>query len=205
LSASLIGGGLFVFFRYLKPETTAPAIIYEARDDLDNRRVTTDQRDDHKVAADKPRYMSIPALGVERARVIEIGIKPNSDNQLDDPTSIHDVGWYQQSALPGQPTEYLPAGLYDGHNTGVSERGVFWNLASLKNGDEIAIERGDGEVLTYQVVEVEVPKLSDIDMSKMLQTAVSGREGLNIITCAGSWNNYLGTFDHRATVRAVRD
>lgn len=154
------------------------------------------------VAADEPRYMSIEKLGVVNARVVKVGIKSGTENQLDDPVNIHDVGWYNQSVKPGYGTGNM-AGLYDGHNTGYSANGVFINLGRLAVGDLIKVERGDGEVFHYEVREVATPLLEEVDMNLMQRSAVSGTEGLNIISCGGDWDEARQTYTHRVTVRAV--
>lgn len=154
------------------------------------------------VTADEPRYMSIEKLGIVDARVVGVGIKSGTENQLDDPVNIHNVGWYNQSAKPGFGTGNL-AGLYDGHNTGYSANGVFINLGRLVAGDLIKIERGDGQVFNYEVREVATPLLEEVDMNLMQKSAVNGVEGLNIISCGGDWDETRQTYTHRVTVRAV--
>jgi Sortase (surface protein transpeptidase) len=154
------------------------------------------------VAPDKPRFMSIASLGVENARIVELGVI-GSSNQLEDPQNIHDVGWYRESTLPGSPfnTEY--AGLYDGHNTGSTMNGVFYNLDQLAFGDIIKVERGDGVIFNYTVHEVETPTLEETDMTKMMKSFDPGVEGLNIISCGGDWDEARQTYTHRVTVRAL--
>ena len=125
--------------------------IFEARSDLDNSAPSVEEVQEHQVAPDEPRYITIERISINQARVVGIGVSgPN--NQLGDPTNIHDVGWYNASAKPGQATEKRPAGLYDGHNnTGIYYRGVFYKLGDLQSGDIITVERGDGQKFNYQV------------------------------------------------------
>jgi sortase (surface protein transpeptidase) len=169
---------------------------------------TTDPKDetlpegDWVVAPDLPRYLSIDKIGIKNARVLSMGTKPGS-NQLDDPDNINDVGWYQKSAKPGAASASQLAGLYDGHNTGINAPGVFYNLYKLGYGDIITIERGDGRIFDYAVREVETTLLENVDMGKMQKSALSGFEGLNLITCGGSWDETRQTYTHRVTVRAT--
>lgn len=155
------------------------------------------------VAPDEPRYMTIERLGIVNARVVGLGIKVGTENQLDDPNNIHDVGWYNESAKPGHEVVGNIAGLYDGHNTGYYKDGVFAYLNTLTVGDLIKIERGDGEVFNYEVHEVAMPLLEEIDMTLMRQSAIDGIEGLNIISCGGDWDESRGTYTHRVTIRAT--
>ena len=155
------------------------------------------------VAPEKPRYLSIPRLGIVSARVVELGTI-GADNQLDDPINIHDAGWYRESALPGAPFDVSYAGLYDGHNTGINQPGIFYNLAQLAEGDIITIERGDGALFNYTVREVETPPLEAVDMAKLQRSFDPAVEGLNIISCGGDWDATRQTYSHRVTVRATR-
>jgi LPXTG-site transpeptidase (sortase) family protein len=146
--------------------------------------------------------LSIPKLDINKSRVVGLGLVAGS-NQLDDPDNVNDTGWYSSSAKPGQAATGKMAGLYDGHNTGVNTKGVFYNLGKLAVGDQIIIERGDGQIFTYQVQENQMPALEDIDMNKMMQPVQSGVECLNIITCGGEWDAARQTYTHRVTIRAV--
>ena len=48
--------------------------------------VTEDAKQAWKVAANKPRFLSIPKLGIDRARVMEIGV--NNEGRLQTPINI---------------------------------------------------------------------------------------------------------------------
>ena len=152
-----------------------------------------------KVSPDKPRFLSIEKIGVDRARVIEVGL--NSEGRLQTPKNIFDVGWYRSSGKPGEGGTML----MDGHNGGPTKEGVFKHLPELDNGDIIVIERGDGKFFRYEVVENEQVPLSEADskMSKMLSSPFSGRESLSIITCTGVWSQAQSTYLSRQFLRAV--
>jgi len=73
-------------------------------------------------------------------------------------------------------------------------------------GAQIVIERGDGKVLTYKVVENQSMSIAEVNatgMKKMGQPVEDGAEGLNLITTDGKWVPRLGTFDRRILVRAT--
>ncbi|GHU06851.1 hypothetical protein FACS189431_0440 [Alphaproteobacteria bacterium] len=194
--------GAFFGVKYYFDQGQTPEPVYEARSDLDNEQVTEDQIQVYIVEPDRPRYLSIPKLGITNARVMELGTV-GADNRLDDPKNVNDAGWYRDSAKPGQATPQRPAGLYDGHNTGTSQKGIFYALGNLLTGDIITIERGDGKKFNYVVNEVSAVRLEDVDMSIMMQSITPGEEGLNIITCGGEWSKDNQTYTHRIVVRAT--
>lgn len=168
-------------------------------DEVDETEVTDKDKTEHIVAADRPRYLSIEKLGIENARVLSVGT--TSAGQLGTPLGIFDVGWYTESSKPGTGG----AMLMDGHNGGPTKEGVFKNLPSLESGDIIKLERGDGKIFNYRVVENLTFSISDANtnMSMMFFSAEPGKEGLNLITCTGQWSQAQRTYLSRNFIRAV--
>ena len=176
--------------------------------EVDETEVTQEKKDDYQVPNPSfPRYLSIPSLKISNARVVQIGTIKNT-GQLDSPKSIYDAGWYTKSGLPGAGKGAV---LIDGHNGGPTKGGIFENLGSLSKGSEIIIERGDGQRITYQVVDNREMSVEDINnesnplgMKTMLNSMDPKKEGLNMITCVGDWDYSKNTFNKRVMLRAVR-
>lgn len=145
--------------------------------------VTSAARSSYVVAPDLPRYLKIPKIGVY-ARVLQVGVL--ASGALGTPPDIYDTAWYTGSAKPGDPG----ATLIDGHLDGAYADGVFWNLHKLAPGDQIQIIRGDGAVLTYQVVKTQAFDANDPNMMQSAITPITpGKSGLNLITCNGNLNS----------------
>ena len=206
IAICLIGG--FITYRFMNrvPEAAQPDSSAQARSDVDETEVTEKDKEEHQVPADHPRYVSVPDLGVEKARVVNIGFVSGT-NQVDSPISIFDAGWFNQSDKPGLGSGAL---LMDGHNGGPSKGGIFDTLGELKIGASIIVERGDGEKFTYKVVsnkQITLDQMNDANnpdgMATALQSAEEGKQGLNIITCVGNWLPAQNTFDQRVMLRAV--
>ena len=151
------------------------------------------------VSPEKPRYLSIAKLGVSNARILPVSV--NEDRELGTPNNIFDVGWYESSGLPGQGKTML----IDGHNGGPHVHGVFKDLPILGKGDLIVVERGDGEIFKYSVVEnVEVPlDESDAYMATAMRSPETGKESVTLISCTGEWSQSQGTYLSRQFTRAV--
>ena len=168
---------------------------------VDESPVSQTAIDNYTVAATHPRYISIPTLSIDKARVQQVGL--TKENMLDTPKNISDTAWYTKSATPGQGYGSV---LIDGHNGGISRNGVFVNLDKLKEGDEIGIERGDGKQIKYKVVENRTMSLQEANttgMKELMTPYESGKEGLGLITCAGKWVPRDKVFDKRILIRAV--
>ena len=196
---------IYTHFIDVKPEVITRVDPNGVEIKVDERPVTVQAKQEWTVPASHPRYISIPKLGIENARIVQLGIIKKT-GQLDAPVSIHDAGWYNGSALPGKGGTML----MDGHNGGPNFGGIFEKLRELKNGDEIIIERGDGKKLTYVVKDNRDMNVNDINdpsnkwgMATMTNSIEAGKEGLNIITCVGQWDERSQTFNERTMLRAV--
>ena len=184
------------------PVIPLPAVAY-ADPSVDEAPVSDNDIDKYTVPANNPRYISIPALGIGKTRVMTVGL--TKLNTLDTPRNINDTAWYNKSATPGQGYGQV---VIDGHNGGISRDGVFVNLGTLKEGDEITVERGDGKKVTYTVAKVETLSLKETNesgMQRLVKPYDQGKEGLGLITCAGKWIPRDKVFDQRILVWAVAE
>lgn len=155
--------------------------------------VTTTDFSSYKVAAEAPRLLTIDKLGLA-ARIKPMGL--NSDKSIQAPKNIYDAGWYSGSAQPGGNG----AMFIDGHASGSTRMGLFAYLDTLKVGDTVGVEKGDGQKLTYRVVHVATIPLADINMNEILRPYNGVTNGLNLMTCTGTWIDETSTLDHRVVV-----
>ena len=134
--------------------------------------------------------VSIPSIGLS-SRFVTVGL--TSANAIDVHPSL--VGWWNGSSQPGTPG----AVFLDGHNPGVLSK-----LPSLKEGAQISLTKADGQSFTYTVVHIETVMLAGINMRAALSPYSGASEGLNLMTCVGTYNAKTGTTDQRLVVYAVR-
>ena len=204
LIIALLAASGWFGYRYFTAGEVPPiveAVVPSGNPDVDETPVDQSAKDKHTVAAGLPRYISIPDIGVGKTRVFQGGV--DASNLLQSPGNIDDAMWYGKSALPGQGSGAV---LINAHNGGVSRNGVFAQLGRLSVGQDIVVERGDGETFTYSVVENESMPLEEVNktgMAKMMKSADEMKEGLNLITCDGKWVPRLQQFDRRIMLRAV--
>ncbi|MDB5162501.1 MAG: hypothetical protein JWN28_108 [Candidatus Saccharibacteria bacterium] len=151
----------------------------------------------YTVPADEPRVLRIDSLSLN-AKVRPMAI--NSVGAIQAPVNIYDGGWYSGSSKPGTPG----AVFIDGHASGATRKGLFAYIDTLKNGTTISLERGDGQLFNYKVVHVETLPKESVDMYKVLHTYGDVDEGLNLMTCTGTWLPNEKTYDKRAIVYAER-
>ncbi len=153
---------------------------------------------EYVVAPNKPRYFSIPYLGIINARIVEIGLK--NQGEMATPYNIYDTGWYTGSVLPGQ----IGATIINAHGGNLGY-GIFRTLPKLPVGETIKIEMGDGRIFTYRVVESVTKELGD-DANNYMNTAFTpinpNGNTLTLITCTGDWWESSQTYSQRLFVRA---
>lgn len=149
----------------------------------------------YTVGPNMPRYLDIPRFGVH-ARVLSLGIL--NSGALATPNNVFDVGWYNETSLPGQPG----AMLFDGHVSSWTAHGVFYHLKDLVPGDQIKVERGDGQVFTYQVVKSQTFDHDNVDMDSAVRPVDPNKPGLNLITCTGDVIRGTNEFNERILVYA---
>lgn len=155
--------------------------------------VTKNILDSYSVAADKPRAIYIDKLGVA-ARTLPMSV--NKDGSMQAPLNIYDAGWYTGSSLPSQDGVLA----IDGHASGPTKYGLFGRLDELVNGDRVQIETGDGTMYQYEVVHKENLGREDVDMGKFVSPYGENPRGLNLMTCAGNWEQDAQTFANRIVV-----
>ena len=186
-------------FYYDEKEGSERAIAMEMDEELVETPPTDTEVEEYQVAPDRPRYLTIERLDIHNARILPMGI--NNKGELSTPNNIFDVGWYFNSSKPGKGGTLL----IDGHNGGPHVQGVFKALPSLSEGDIIVIERGDGVIFRYSVVENNMVPLSESNdyMATAIRTPLNGKESVTLISCAGEWSQAQRTYLSRQFVRAI--
>ena len=177
----------------------AITVVETEEEELIEVKPTETEVTEYVVAPDCPRYLTIEKLGIHKARIIPMGV--NVNGELATPNNIFDVGWYEASGLPGMGGTMI----IDGHNGGPHVHGVFKDLPLLSEGDIIVVERGDGVVFKYRVVENKSVLLSESDayMSTAARSPEYGKESVTLISCTGEWSQSQGTYLSREFTRAV--
>jgi sortase (surface protein transpeptidase) len=143
-------------------------------------------------AAPAPAYdkISIASIGLS-SRFVTVGL--TSTNAIDVNPNL--VGWWNGSAQPGTSG----AAFLDGHNPG-----IFSKLPSIREGAQITLTKASGETFNYTVVHIETVQLAGINMRAALSVYGDATEGLNLMTCVGTYNKDTGTTDQRLVVYAIR-
>lgn len=141
-----------------------------------------------------PATLSLPNLGKAGATVLPVGLEANGELEV---PGADQVGWYQFGAGVdgGVGSTVLAAHIaFDGRN------GVFSNLAETKVGDEILVGV-DGQELSYTVISVDQYNKLELPIDDLFSE--SSEERIVLITCGGSFNPSVGSYDDNVVVIAI--
>ena len=191
------------YYREKEGSERASAVVADVEktvtEELIEEEPTEEEVREYYVDPDRPRYLTIPKLGIYNARIIPVGI--NEDGALGTPRNVFDVGWYEGSGKPGEGKTML----IDGHNGGPHVYGVFKRLPDLEIGDTITVQRGDGMLYHFTVRDNVDKSLEESTqyMATVMRSPETGKEALSLITCTGEWSQAQGTYLSRQFVRAV--
>lgn len=143
---------------------------------------------------DEPKYIKLPSIATE-GFVQTVGLSKNQEIQV--PSNIHTVGWFNQSAKPGQPG----LSVIDGHVDGTTKPGIFRRLGELKPADQFTVELGGGDTKTYKVIATKMVENAQA-LSVLFSQQLHVQSQLNLITCGGTFSKQSKTYDHRIIVSA---
>jgi LPXTG-site transpeptidase (sortase) family protein len=150
---------------------------------LDQVATTTGQQ------SSDPTELSIPSIKLD-VPVVPVGL--NTIGQMDVPSGRSGaVGWYEYGTVPGQEG----SAVIDAHVFA-----AFSTLHNAKVGDDIYVTE-DGTQLHFKITSSIVYKLADVPADLLFNKADGTY--LNLITCAGTYDASLNTYDHRLVDYAV--
>ena len=128
----------------------------------------------------EPVSISIPAIDVSSA-VFAIGKNPDGTLAVPQPgPNLDKAAWFENSPTPGQPGPSVIEGHVATDESGPS---IFYDLADLRPGDEISVQREDGRTVVFTVDALrEFDK--DAFPTELVYGGDLGTPTLRLITCS---------------------
>lgn len=140
-----------------------------------------------------PVGLRVDALGIESAPVRAVGVEIDGDMEV---PPADEVGWYRFGPAPGDDGSAVLAAhiAYDG------EDGVFRHLDRLPLESIITVDYDDGSERRFVAVDKQ-----QYDKQELPKDSIFAREGdaqLVLITCGGTFNRSLRSYDDNVVVYA---
>ena len=140
----------------------------------------------------QPIGLTIDALGIDVATVIDVGVEENGDMEI---PPADEVGWYGFGPTPGDVGSSVLAAhiAFDGEN------GVFVNLDKLELGSVIRVTYDDGTTSEFEAVSKEQYDKDELPDSIF---ARDGDPRLVLITCGGDFNRQVSSYEDNVVIYA---
>ncbi|MGW5581479.1 class F sortase [Micromonospora chokoriensis] len=132
------------------------------------------------MASSPPKRVSIPSLKATAATVA-LGLQPDGAMQVPDGAS--EVGWFTKAPTPGA----LGPAVLAGHVNWKGHRGTFFDLARVKVGSAITVDRQDGSTAMFTVTKVEQYPKDRFPTDEVYGS--TDHAALRLITCGGEFDD----------------
>jgi sortase (surface protein transpeptidase) len=141
-----------------------------------------------------PAALEIPAIGVNTAELVDLGLTPSG--AMDVPDDAATAGWFALSPVPGEPGPAVLAAHVDFEKV----PGVFARLHELKVGDTAVVRRADGTPVRFVAYRVERFAKSAFPTQDVYGNTAAPE--LRLITCGGSFDQAAGHYRDNVVVFA---
>lgn len=195
IAAFLVAGGIVAFLSRPGPSASkmpdTPAVTYSAPPSSEPIAKESYQQ---TAVGDEPALLKLPSIGAE-GFIQKVGIDQNGEVAV--PNNVHLAGWFSKSAKPGQPG----LSVIDGHVNGVSTQAIFARLHELQPGSQFEVTLANASQLRYEVAESKTVLAKEAATYLFSQHPSIGSQ-LNLITCAGAYDQKADNYDKRLIVSA---
>jgi sortase (surface protein transpeptidase) len=132
-----------------------------------------------------PVALSIPAIGVS-VPLSELGLNPDGTVQV--PTNFQEPGWYEFGPSPGQ----VGSAVILGHVDSYQGPAVFFQLRTLRPGDDVEVTLADGVVAHFVVRQVAMYLKANFPTVSVYGS--HGYSALQLVTCGGVFDSQTGHY-----------
>ncbi|KUL38630.1 peptidase C60 [Streptomyces sp. NRRL F-4489] len=129
--------------------------------------------------AARPVRVRIPAAGVDTGPVLDLGLAADGTVEVPPVRDADRIGWYDKGVTPGETGPAVLIGHYDT----VQGPAVMKNVARVRPGDRVYVDRADGTTAAFAIRAIQ-----QVDKSHFPTRQVYGdtpRPELRLITCGG--------------------
>jgi len=132
-----------------------------------------------------PVALRIPAIGVD-VSLSTLGL--NADRTVQVPTDFQQAGWFGLGPSPGQTGSAVILGHVDSY-TGPA---VFFQIRTLRAGDQVNVSLADGAIAHFQVSAVAMYAKDQFPAQQVY--APHGDSALQLVTCGGTFDTHTRSY-----------
>lgn len=143
------------------------------------------------ISLSDPEELSVPSIDVS-APLEPVGVLENG--QMGVPSTENGVAWFEPGPEPGEKGNAVMAG----HVDSVDGPSVFYELENVQAGEQVRVTSEDGQELVFEVQRVVSYPREEAPIEEIFGSSDS--RNLNLITCAGTFEQEHGTHDERLVV-----
>jgi LPXTG-site transpeptidase (sortase) family protein len=149
---------------------------------------------DDGTSVPQPVAVSMNSIGVDEAGVREVGVATNGEMEI---PGADEIGWYRWSPSPGHAGSAVLAAhiAYNGSD------GVFRYLDDVEIGEVVSVDYDDGTVRDFEIIEKSQYRKDKLPFDRIF--AKDGEPILTLITCGGTFNQSLRSYDDNIVAYAV--
>ncbi|SDW54067.1 LPXTG-site transpeptidase (sortase) family protein [Marinococcus luteus] len=138
-----------------------------------------------------PEELSVPSIDVS-ASLEPVGVLDNG--QMGVPSTENGVAWFEPGPEPGEKGNAVMAG----HVDSIDGPSVFYELETVQAGEKVGVTTEGGQELVFEVQRVVSYPREEAPIEEIF--GGSDSRNLNLITCAGTFEQEHGTHDERLVV-----
>jgi len=132
-----------------------------------------------------PVALRIPAIGVD-VSLSTLGL--NADHTVQVPTDFQQAGWFGLGPSPGQTGSAVILGHVDSY-TGPA---VFFQIRTLRAGDQVNVSLADGAIAHFRVSAVAMYAKDQFPAQQVY--APHGGSALQLVTCGGTFDTHTRSY-----------
>lgn len=146
----------------------------------------------------EPTHLRISRVGID-TDLMDLGLNPDRTLEVPPDTPDAPAGWFRNLASPG---EAGPAVIV-GHLDTPDDKGVFFNLGAVREGDIIQISRRDGSTATFTVDMVAAFARGAFPTAGVY--GATEHPALRLVTCGGRFSPGTGYEDSVIVFASLTD
>ena len=140
------------------------------------------------LSASTPLKVTVPSISAS-STLVPLGQKKDGSLEVPPLSNPGQASWYDKSPMPGE----IGPSVVLGHINGNGKPGVFLNLSKVQAGQEIDIDRADGQTAVFTVSHVDTVPKDDFPAQAVYGDTPDSE--IRLITCGGvldrAAHNYL--------------